>query len=50
MNTKSFRTIVKVILVLICASAVWAIQKNKCCAPTDMQQAIEKAILVMSWM
>lgn len=35
----------KVFLILICASAVWAFQGNKSDMPTQQQQAIEKAVL-----
>jgi ketosteroid isomerase-like protein len=45
MSTKNTGFVIKVILVLACASAVWAIQKDKCDTPSEQQKAIEKAIL-----
>ena len=37
--------IFKVVLVLGCASIVWAVQKDQVAVPAEQQQAIEKAIL-----
>jgi len=45
MNVKKMGTIMRVILVLACASAVWAVQNDKYEMPLEQQQAIEKAIL-----
>jgi uncharacterized protein (TIGR02246 family) len=44
-KVRRMNAIVRVLIILVCVSVVWAIQNDRSSMPPDQQQAIEKAVL-----